>query len=90
MTDTDLLARGLDLVLSTLVSIFRSKISFITQPADRITNEPIIKIINKNIFCLIPDIELHATIKPHKHGNINNNEPIGLFNLVSKMYDFNL
>ena len=82
--------RDRDLVLSTLVSIFRSKISFITQPAERITKEPIIKIINKKIFCLISDIELHAAIKPHKHGNINNNDPIGLFNLVSKMYDFNL
>ena len=86
----DLFARGLNLVLTTLTSIFRSKISFITQPAERITNEPKIKIINKKIFCFISDTDLQAAIKPHKHGNINNNDPIGLFNLVSKMYDFNL
>jgi len=36
------------------------------------------------------DKELQAAISPHKHGNIRSSDPIGLFNLVSKMYDFNL
>ena len=42
--DIDLSAKGLDLVLSTWISIFLSKISLITHPADRIIKAPKINI----------------------------------------------
>tara|TARA_A100001011_G_scaffold83115_1_gene86722 strand:+ start:86 stop:406 length:321 start_codon:yes stop_codon:yes gene_type:complete len=85
--DIDLSAKGLDLVLSTWISIFLSKISLITHPADRIIKAPKINIIKRKIFCRISSIDEDALIRPHKHGYKSNMDPIGLFNRISNIYD---
>ena len=77
--DTDPLASGLEAVLFTDESNLRSKISLTIHPADRITIEPIAKIMN-NGKSVINSVEvLVAERIPQKHGNINNRKPIGWF-----------
>ena len=77
--DTDPLASGLVAVLFTDESNLRSKISLTIHPADRITIEPIAKIMN-NGKSVINSVEvLVAERIPQKHGNINNIKPIGWF-----------
>ena len=77
--DTEPLARGLEAVLFTDASNLRSKISLTIHPADRITIEPIAKIMN-NGKSVINSVEvLVAERIPQKHGNINNRKPIGWF-----------
>ena len=88
--DIDLSAKGLDLVLSTWLSIFLSKMSLITHPADRIIKAPKINFIRRKIFCVISSIDEHALIRPQKHGYKSNIDPIGLFNRISNMYDLTL
>ena len=77
--DTDPLASGLEDVLFTDESNLRSKISLTIHPADRITIEPIAKIMN-NGKSVINSVEVLAAERiPQKHGNINNRKPIGWF-----------
>ena len=84
--DTDPLARGLEAVLFTDASNLWSKISLTIHPADRITIEPIAKIINsgKRVINSV-DVSVAARI-PQKHGNINNRKPMGWFILNKVIY----
>ena len=77
--EIDPLVKGLAAVLFTDASNLRSKISLTIHPADRITIEPIAKIMNsgKNVINSV-DVLVAARI-PQKHGNINNRKPIGWF-----------
>lgn len=77
--DTDPLARGLEAVLFTDASNLRSKISLTIHPADRITIEPIAKIMNNGKSAINSVDVLVAERIPQKHGNINNRKPIGWF-----------
>ena len=77
--DTDPLASGLEDVLFTDESNLRSKISLTIHPADRITIEPIAKIMNNGKSVINSVDVLVAERIPQKHGNINNRKPIGWF-----------
>jgi len=77
--DTDPLASGLEDVLFTDESNLRSKISLTIHPADRITIEPIAKIMNNGKSVINSVDVLIAERIPQKHGNINNRKPIGWF-----------
>ena len=71
------LAKGLFDVLLTCLSRSLSNKSFITQPADLITTEPIAnKIMILKLLCISLN-ELKAANIPQKHGNISNIKPFG-------------
>ena len=70
--DSSLLAIGRFLVLSTLLSKSLSKKSFIAQPRDLVRNEPSTTIVKFSI------LKLSDKNNPHKPGQSNNQNPIGL------------
>ena len=71
------LAKGLFDVLLTCLSRSLSNISFITQPADLITTEPMAnKMMVRRLLCISLN-ELKAANIPQKHGNISNINPLG-------------
>ena len=71
------LAMGLFDVLLTYLSRSLSNKSFITQPADLITTEPIAnKIMVLKLLCISLNVLKAANI-PQKHGNISNINPLG-------------
>ena len=71
------LAMGLFDVLLTCLSRSLSNKSFITQPADRITTDPMAnKIMVLRLLCISLK-ELKAANIPQKHGNISNINPLG-------------
>ena len=71
------LAMGLFDVLLTYLSRSLSNKSFITQPADLITTEPMAnKIMVLKLLCISLN-ELKAANIPQKHGNISNINPLG-------------
>ena len=72
-------AKGLAAVLFTDASNLRSKISLTIHPADRMTIEPIAKIMNSGKNVINSVNVLAAARIPQKHGNINNRKPIGWF-----------
>ena len=73
----DPLAMGLFDVLLTYLSRSLSNKSFITQPADLITTEPMAnKIMVLKLSCMSLN-ELKAANIPQKHGNISNINPLG-------------
>ena len=71
------LAKGLFDVLLTCLSRSLSNKSFITQPADLITTEPIAnKIMIVRLLCISLN-EVKAANIPQKQGNISNIKPLG-------------
>ena len=79
-------AIGLFLVLLTLRSKLRSKISLITQPAERINIDPIKN--NPTIFVKLTEwLNLYARAAPNKQGKNNNQIPIGLFKRERLRYE---
>lgn len=79
-------AIGLVLVLLTLRSKLRSKISLITQPAERINIDPIKN--NPTIFVKLTEwLNLYARAAPNKQGKNNNQIPIGLFKRERLRYE---
>ena len=71
------LAMGLFDVLLTCLSRSLSNKSFMTQPADLITTEPMAnKMMVRRLLCISLN-ELKAANIPQKHGNISNKNPLG-------------
>ena len=71
------LAKGLFDLLLTCLSRSLSNKSFITQPADLITTEPMAnKTMVRRLLCISLN-ELKAANIPQKHGNISNINPLG-------------